>query len=157
MSAPSTDADDPGGSLTGTLQALLHELPGLVSDRVELFALELGRAASALARLLAWVVAMAILGVTAWLALWSAVVIALVQAGWHWALALAAVMVANLAAVAFAATRVRGLAGRVSLPATRRHLTLARRADTDGEPTPTSANAPPPHAAAFHDAQRPLH
>ncbi|WP_374672869.1 phage holin family protein [Ideonella sp.] len=157
MAAPTSDDGQDGGSLTRTLQALLHELPGLVSDRVELFALELGRAASALARLVAWVVAIAILGVTAWLALWSGVVVGLVQAGWHWSLALLAVMVANLAAVAFAVTQVRGLAGRVSLPATRRHLTLARRSDPDSEPPSSPVHAHDPHATRLHDAERPLH
>ena len=47
-------------SLLDTLQALLHELPGLISDRVELFALELARAGRALARIVAWLVAIGI-------------------------------------------------------------------------------------------------
>lgn len=114
------------GSLTGTLQALLRELPGLLGDRVELLALELGRAASALARVVAWVMAIAILGVTAWLACCAGVVVALVEAGWHWALALLPVVAVHLAAVAFAWSRVTRLLPQLSLPATRRHLTMRR-------------------------------
>lgn len=114
-------------SLVDAVQAWLRELPGLLSDRVELFALELGRAGSALARIVAWVVAIAILGVTAWLALWAGVVLALVGLGLHWALALLPVLLINLAAVVFAMSQVRQLATRLSLPATRRHLTLSTR------------------------------
>lgn len=114
-------------SLVDAVQSLLRELPGLLSDRVELFALELGRAGSALARIVAWVVAIAILGVTAWLALWAGVVLALVGLGLHWALALLPVLLINLGAVAFAVSQIRRLTTRVSLPATRRHLTLSTR------------------------------
>lgn len=114
-------------SLVDAVQSLLRELPGLLSDRVELFALELGRAGSALARIVAWVVAIAILGVTAWLALWAGVVLALVGLGLHWAVALLPVLLINLAAVVFAVGQVRRLATRLSLPATRRHLTFSNR------------------------------
>lgn len=132
-----------GETLTESLQSLLHELPGLVSDRVELFALELARAGSALARIVAWVVAIAILGVTAWLALWAGLVIALVGLGVHWALALLPVLLINLAAVLLAVGQIRQLATRLSLPATRRHLTMspppappeANPDDPDGPPT----------------------
>jgi hypothetical protein len=144
--ADGTRSEAPGGesaarteSFIDALHSLLQELPGLVSDRVELFALELGRAGSALARIVAWVVAIAILGVTAWLALWAGVVIALVGLGLHWTLALLPVLLINLVAVMLALKRVQYLVTRLSLPATRRHLTLSPRA------TPPSASAPNPH------------
>lgn len=132
-------------SFVDALQSLLRELPGLVSDRVELFALELGRAGSAMARIVAWVVAIAILGVTAWLALWAGVVIALIGLGVHWALALLPVLLINLGAIAFAVSRVQQLATRLTMPATRRHLTLPSRAAPVGQapappPTPPEAN-----------------
>ena len=130
-------------SLTESLQALLHELPGLVSDRVELFALELARAGSALARIVAWVVAIAILGVTAWLALWAGLVIALVGLGVHWALALLPVLLINLAAVLLAVSQIRQLATRLSLPATRRHLTSSSR-PVPPEANPNDHDGPPP-------------
>jgi hypothetical protein len=121
------DGDDggPGESLVDAVQSLLRELPGLVSDRVELFALELGRAGSALARIVAWVVAIAILGITAWLALWAGVVLGLISLGVNWALALLPVLLINLAAAFVALGRVRQLATRLTLPATRRHLMFA--------------------------------
>lgn len=128
-----TGAEDE--SLVDAVQSVLRELPGLLSDRVELFALELGRAGSALARIVAWVVAIAILGVTAWLALWAGVVLALIGLGLHWAVALLPVLLINLAAVVFAVSQVRHLATRLSLPATRRHLTLSTRL-----PPPVGAN-----------------
>lgn len=136
----------PAQSLLDSLQALLHELPGMVSDRVELFALELARAGSALARIVAWVVAIAILGITAWLALWTGVVMGLMALGLHWSAALVPVLVINLGAVAVAVSQVRRLVPRLSLPATRRHLTL-RRAP---QHAPPSVPVPAQSGAAFN-------
>lgn len=110
--------------MLGTLQGLLRELPGLVSDRVELLSLELQRAGQVLAQIVALIVAAAILGVTAWLALWSGVVWALIAAGLHWAAASSIVLLINLAACWAAVARVRTLAPLLRLPATRRHLTV---------------------------------
>lgn len=144
---PEVEQDSPEGtgseSLVDSLQGLMHELPGLISDRVELFALELGRAGSALARIVAWVVAIAILGITAWLALWAGLVVALIGLGLHWSLALLPVLLINLVAVLLALGQVRHLVTRLSLPATRRHLTRSSR----------SADLPPenPH----HDGPEP--
>lgn len=129
-------------TLVDALQALLRELPGLVSDRVELFALELARAGQALARIVAWVVAIAILGVTAWIALWAGVVLALVELGLHWTLALLPVLLINLAAVAFAMGQVRRLTPRLSLPATRRHLTFSADALPRGDAPPPDDHGP---------------
>jgi len=145
--------DDAAGSLIDIVQALLRELPGLVSDRVELFTLELARASTALGRIVAWLVSISVVGVSAWLALWSGVGIGLVQLGLHWVFALALVLAVNLAAVAVGLNQVRRLARQLSLPATRRHLTLAGGAW--GAPTPRPAsgsglgsfNAPHPAAA----------
>ena len=152
---PRAEAPDGGGaerpeSFVDALQSLLRELPGLISDRVELFALELGRAGSALARIVAWVVAIAILGVTAWIALWAGVVIALIGLGLHWALALLPVLLINLGAVAFAVSRVQHLVTRLSLPATRRQLTMPPRAAPAGR-----APAPIPPQANPHDDDGP--
>ena len=139
--------DAAGESLLDSLQALLHELPGLISDRVELFALELARAGRALARIVAWLVAIAIVGVTAWLALWAGVVVALIQLGLHWALALLIVLAINLVAVIVGLKQVRLLATRLSLPATRRHLTMAGSIRPPPAPPPTVPTAAPPPPA----------
>ncbi|MBK1616519.1 hypothetical protein CKO44_24050 [Rubrivivax gelatinosus] len=105
-----------------TLQSVLAELPGLIGDRVELFALELQRAGRALAQIVALIVAAAVLGVTAWLALWAGITLALLEAGLHWAPALLLVLAANLAAALLALARVRSLLPQLALPGTRRHL-----------------------------------
>ena len=111
-------------SLLDLVQSLLHDVPGLISDRVELLSLELGRAGAALAKIVALTVAVAILGITAWAALWTGVVMGLLALDWHWALALGLVIVANAAAIVWAAFQMRRLAGLLKLPATRRHLTM---------------------------------
>ncbi len=123
------------------LKGLWRELPGLVSDRVELLSLELQRAGMALVQITVLVVAAAILGVTAWLVLWVAVVAVLVMAGLHWLLALALVLVANLVATWLAVSRVRKLLPTLKLPATRRHLMPS----PSSQPTPEPPFAPPRH------------
>lgn len=111
-------------SLLDLVQSLLRELPGLISDRVELLSLELGRAAAALGKIAALTVAAAILGITAWAALWVGVVMGLLALDWHWAVALGIVILANGGAAVWAVLQMRRLAGLLKLPATRRHLTM---------------------------------
>lgn len=116
---------EPPGSLFSMAGSLLRELPGLVSDRVELLSLELRRAGRALAQIVALVIATAILGVTVWLVLWGVLVALLVvELGWHWAPVLAGVALLNGLAVMLALRRVRTLAPLLALPATQRHLTI---------------------------------
>lgn len=138
------------------VQALLHDLPGLVSDRVELFALELARAGSALAKIVALTVAVAILGITAWLALWAGVVMMLVELDLHWAMALALVILVNAAAVAIALMQVRRLARLLRLPATRRHLTAgaASRAALTAVPGTSSPPVSPLAEPTAHEPAR---
>lgn len=111
----------------------MHELPGLISDRIELLSLELQRAGQVLAQIVALIVAAAILAVTAWLALWGGVMAALISVGLHWAAASLIVIVINLGACWWVVARVRALAPLLQLPATRRHLTLSQ---------PSTANKP---------------
>jgi len=119
------------GSVLEIVRELLGELPGLVSDRVQLLALEVRRAARALARMLALAVAAAVLLCTAWLALWAGLALALVQAGWPWPLALALVIVLNVGAAAIALRRAWALSELVGLPATVRRLTQGPRHDPE--------------------------
>jgi hypothetical protein len=149
MPAPE-DGSEPGGgespppaTLLDALWGVFAELPGLVSDRVQLLSLELRRAGQVLARVVGLLVAAAILGATAWMALWGAVAGGLSALGMHWALALLAVLLINLAAAALVVARMRDLAGRLGLPATLRHLTL--------RPEPPS----PPEEAAHGARQAP--
>lgn len=114
----------PPESMIDMVRDVLHDLPGLIGDRVELFSLELHRAGLALVKVLAMTVAAAILGVTAWLAVWSILVGLLMAAGWHWAAANGLVVLINIAAAVYAVVRARRLMMHLSLPATRQHLSL---------------------------------
>lgn len=122
---PGPDPGPPTESLTDQLHALWRELPGLVSDRVELLSLELHRAAQALAQIVALLVAVAVLGVTVWLVLWGAIIRLLVGAGMPLAAALLLAIALNVLAIMAALLRVRQLLPRLKLPATRRHLMIA--------------------------------
>jgi hypothetical protein len=145
-SVPPSSAPPPGTAtaaagqpetLMQTLQSLWQDLPGLVSDRVELLSLELKRAGQALVQVVMLVVAVAILGVTAWLVLWAGVVAGLLATGLHLVWALLIVLAVNLVVMALAVTRVRSLLPRLKLPASRRHLTLS----PSTRPTPPEASA----------------
>lgn len=129
-----------------SLQGLWRELPGLVSDRIELLSLEVRRAGSALAQIVALVVMAAILGVTAWLALWGVAIGGLMALGLHWAVALLVVLLINLGAAWLAISRARGLVPRLGLPATRRHLTLS----------PSTAPPEPPPEPSVHERHHPV-
>ncbi len=131
--APGSSAA-PQPSWLASVQGLVQELPGLIGDRIELLSLELQRAGQVLAQIIALIVAAAILAVTAWLAMWAGVMVALISAGLHWAAASLIVLVINLCACWWAAARVRALAPLLNLPATRRHLTRS---------TPPTASKPP--------------
>lgn len=122
-----TAADAPPGppapaSLHQQLRALWRELPGLLSDRVDLLSLELQRALQALVEIAALLVAVAILGVTAWLVLWGAIIGLLVAVGLPLAAALLLAIAVNAVVIVLAVARVRRLLPRLGLPATRRHL-----------------------------------
>ena len=121
-----------------TFQDLVAALPGLVSDRLQLLALELHRAARSLVQITALILIAAILCTTAWLALCSGLGLALVAQGVSWPLALLAVLLLNLALAWAAVRRVRRLLVNLGLPATRRHLVF-------GAAAATTAGAPPHH------------
>ena len=142
-------------SLLDLVQQLLRELPGLISDRVELLSLELSRAGAALGKIAVLAVAVAIFGITAWAALWTGVVMGLLALDWHWALALGVVVLVNAGAVAWAAMTMRRLAGLLKLPATRRHLTLrasAQAVAAKSVPVSTESTAANPPSASEESA-----
>lgn len=139
VSPPPQAAAEPP-SLLQQVQALARELPGLVSDRVELLSLELQRAAQTLLQVMALIVVSAILGVTVWLALWAALIALLMEAGLALLPALLLTIVANGVVIGGLLLRVRGLLPRVALPATRRHLMVA--------PAPSSCEQHPDGQAA---------
>jgi hypothetical protein len=129
--------------LLQVLRGLLRELPGLIGDRVELASLELRRAGEALVKISVLVVAAAILGVTAWLALWFLLVSLLAQLGMHPLAALALAIVLNLGVAVWAVLRARSLLCLLGLPATRRHLTFS--------PSPAPPPVQPPPQAPLHE------
>ena len=110
----------PADSLLQQLKALARELPGLVSDRVELLTLELQRAAQSLVQIVMLTVAIAILGVTVWFALWAALISLLVHGG----LPLLAALLLTVAINALVNRgRGRPCARAAAAPATARHAT----------------------------------
>ena len=133
--------------LLQVLRDLLRELPGLIGDRVELASLELRRAGEALVKITVLVVGAAILGVTAWLALWAVLVALLAQLGLHPLPALMLAVAANFAVAAWAVLRARALLRLLGLPATRRHLNFSPSAPP-AEPAaraPVDERHPQPH------------
>lgn len=106
------------------LASLFDDLPGMVSDRVQLLALEAHRARLAATQALAYALGAALLGATAWLALWLGIVAAALESGVPWEWAVAAVVLINGGLACWAALRALGLLRSVGLPATLRRLTL---------------------------------
>lgn len=131
----SADApDDAPASLTRQLRALLKDLPGLFSDRVELLSLEMQRAARALAQIVALLVAVAVLGVTAWLLLCAGAIRLLMMAGLTLEGALLVALLVNGLVIVLTLQRMRRLLPRLSLPATRRHLVPAAEPEKADDP-----------------------
>ena len=148
MAEPATDGTPGPGSRRAAargasqpwlemLQSLWRDVPGLLSDRVELLTLELQRAGMALAKIVVLVVAAAILGVTAWLLLWAGIVVGLVALGLPTWLVLIGAFLLNLLAILGAVAYLKTLLPLLRLPATRRHLTITP------DPTPTAPASPP--------------
>jgi uncharacterized membrane protein YqjE len=155
--ASSPGPDSEALSLPQQVVALLADLPGLVSDRVQLLSLELERASRALAQVLALALFTAILVATAWLSLWMGVAAALVKGGMSWPWACVVVMVANLVPAAWAARRLKALAPLLALPATLRRLTDSdsRERVDGGDPTHDRGAAAAAAAAADSAGPRP--
>lgn len=122
---PSASTSELPESLFQQFKGLASELPGLISDRVELFSLELQRATQSLVQIVVLTVAIAILGVTVWFALWGALISLLVHGGLPLLAALLLTIGINGLVIAVAVARVRKLLPRLALPATRRHLMVS--------------------------------
>jgi hypothetical protein len=118
----------------GSLQDLLVDLPGAISDRVELFALEIKRAMSALGAIVALIIFGAIFCFTAWIALWLGVVAVLMELGLAPGWTLLGVVLVNVLAAWLTLRRIRTLSDLLTLPATMRQLAFGRRpADEDDD------------------------
>jgi hypothetical protein len=123
-------------SLPKAVSALFADLPGLLTDRVHLLALELRRASAALGQMVALGLLAAILFATAWIALWVGLAAAFLAVGLAWPWIVLLVLFINLAAAVWAVMRVKALAPSLALPATLRRLSDADALQSDSESDP---------------------
>ncbi len=146
--SPEGAGDEARLSLLQLLKGLAADLPGLLSDRIHLAALELKRARQALLQMAMLVVLAAIFAATAWLALWAFLVALALSAGVSLPLALAGALVLNAAGGAFALKKAMSLVDLLTLPATLRRLTLTPAPEPGPEPDPAPTSAASAAAAA---------
>lgn len=140
---PPARGDDPSlleesTALLRTLRTMVGEVPGLVSDRVVLLALELRLARQAVVLVAGLFAAAALLMLTGWLAFWTGLVVLATDLGMdpRWAVGGAAVL--NFFGAGLALWWALSLVPRLALPATMRHLTLNREASSATPPTPAA-------------------
>ena len=145
--SPGQTPDRPG--IAQQIKSLLEDIPGLISDRVHLAALELKRARQALVQMVGLVVAAAILMATAWIALWALLVAGAVRYGLSWVAAFGIILLINLVGSWLAIRRARALAGYLALPATVRRLSIApptapvaAKVENPPEPRPAAPGVP---------------
>ena len=129
--------------LFSLLRDLLHDLPGLIGDRVQLLALELKRARQALIGILMMLVLTAILALTAWISFWVLVVAAAMRYGLPWDGACIVVLVVNAFGAWLAVRHAGKLAGYLALPATVRQLTRTSPAAPQTSPAEGSGGKLP--------------
>ena len=127
-----------GLPLAQLLKALLEDIPGLLSDRIPLVALELKRARLALVQLVGMLLAAVIMAATAWIAVWGLLVAAAVIYGLPWWCIGVGAILFNLLGGWLALRRARALAEFLALPATFRRLTIAPAPPPAGPGAPRS-------------------
>lgn len=120
-------------SIGEILMSLLNDLPGLISDRVHLLALELRRARQSFAKMALMVVVAAILAATAWVAFWAFVAVVIVAMGVPWYGVFLLIVVLNCIGAWLAIRRAQALVEDLTLPATVRRLTIAPSAKADSD------------------------
>jgi uncharacterized membrane protein YqjE len=113
-------------SIGELLNRLAVDLVGQLSGRVHLLALELKRARQALLHIAVMAVLVAILGASAWIALWVVGVTLAIKGGLSWLGASILVLTLNLLGAWLAFRRARALVVHLALPATVRQLTAAK-------------------------------
>lgn len=129
--------------LLEVFKGIWRELPGLISDRVELLSVELQRAGLALAHIVVLCMALSVLGVTMWVMLWCLIVAGLVLLGVHWMVALLVALGIQLVLVVWAVHRLKSLLPLLRLPATRRRLMFTSAPGTEQTAPPDSKVAQP--------------
>lgn len=108
------------------VKSLLNDIPRMIGERVQLLVLELKRARKALVVIAALVVTAALLLLTAWFVFWGALIAALIEAGLAWGWAVLLVLIVSIGVAVVALLRAKSLGRFLALPATMRHLTLAK-------------------------------
>ena len=103
-------------------RALWEDARGAVVDRVRLVLLELRLAGLTLVQLVIYAVIVAVLVVTAWLALVGGVVAAFMSAGVHWAFALGIAICVNLVVAALLVRSMIRKVDRIGLPVSLRRF-----------------------------------
>ena len=136
--------DDAPMSLAQAARDLIGDLPGLLTDRVRLFSLELKRAAGALGQMAALGLLAAILAATAWVALWAGFAAWMIALGLAWPWAALIVFGINVGAATWCVMRVKALAPLLALPATLRRLTEALPSKKESDHRPMTAAPIPP-------------
>ena len=157
MSDPAYHGEPPQGPLLKQARALLADLPGLLTDRVRLFSLELKRAAVALGQMAALGLFVAILVATAWVALWVGFAAGIIALGLAWPWATIIVFAINVGGAMWCGLRVKALVPLLALPATLRSLTetsepLAPAVEAPHKPVPPSTSSAAANAAGAASA-----
>jgi len=109
-------------SLALRAKTLIRDFRDLVSDHIELAALEARRAAEGFARMLCAAVVISILWVSAWLALLAGAIVWATSAGVPWAGALAIAAIVNVVVGAALAVWMRKQVGELLFSATLRQI-----------------------------------
>ena len=112
----------PVPSLRARAVAIVKDIGDIAGDHLELAILEAQRAGIGLAKLLATAVVVAVLLVTAWLALVAGGIVWATATGVSWVAALAVAASVNLVAAGTLVVWVRGTAGELLFAATLRQL-----------------------------------
>lgn len=155
MQTSETGAEQANGAarepMLDAFKGIWRELPGLLSDRIELLSTELQRAGLALLHIVVLGMALSVLGITVWVMLWVLAVAGLAVLGLHWMAALSIGLAVQLALLAWAVHRVKALLPLLRLPATRRRLMFTPRESAVKAAPPSDhapRTAPPSHDTA---------
>jgi uncharacterized membrane protein YqjE len=135
-------------SIFALLASVAGDLPGLLSDRVHLAALEIKRARHALLQMAALAVLAAIFAATAWIGLWILLVVVALNGGVPLWSALVIVLALNAFGVWFVARRALVLAELLTLPATLRRLNFSAPPEKPPAEAPGAAPTVVPGAAS---------
>ena len=111
-----------GPGVLASAQALLGDLRVAFQERVQLLSLELRQAGLALTQMIMFAVVVALLIVSAWLALMVGLFMASTAFGLHWSLAIGVVFAVNAGGAVGLWLKVRQLTMQLMLPATVRTI-----------------------------------